>query len=137
MTTATLDPNALAHFTGSGDFFAHGLRRNFVHTEGMEYLAESAGAYWLIDIAASYQGRRLDAVCQGFQVWRLRKLPEGCKNKAEVTCWTDNPKTGRRVIRQLIPYTDFPFEALGSDEFTFWVEGAGEYRWTAMLPSEH
>lgn len=136
MTTATLDPSTLAQFSGSEHWIAHPLLgTRFVHTDGMDHVAETAGAYWLIDAAASYQGPGLDRVCDGFQVWQLRKLGDTCKNDAELTCWRDTPGDGKPVIRQLIPFTDFPFD--GSGRFVFWVEGTRSHRWTALLPSEH
>ena len=45
----TLDPRMLAQFTGSTHFYRHGLVREVLYTEGVEYVAETAGAYWLLD----------------------------------------------------------------------------------------
>jgi len=135
MTTASLLD--LSHFTGSMDFHATTLKRErFVATDGMAYVAEECSAYWLLDLAASYQGARLDRACEGFQVWTLRKLPDGCKNAAVAECWRDSGDA-KPVLRQLIPFTDFPFDRLGSETFRFFVEGFGTHRWTALLPSEH
>ena len=77
--------------------------------------------------------------CGGFQLWQVRKLPEGSKNAAEVTCWTDTPGANHdRPVQQFIPYTDFPFDAVG-ETFQFYVEGTGRQgdRWVALLKSEH
>lgn len=146
MTTMTteqpmkLDPAELAQFTGTMQYYAMTLlRRRFLATEGMHYVAEAAEAHWLLDLVASYLATKpLNRSCRGFQVWRLRKLGPECQNQAEATCWTDTPDKSKRVVRQLIPMTDFPFEDVGG-EFIFWVEGLGtpDSPWVALLPSEH
>ena len=41
--------NELNNFTGSENFFKHGVNRNIIYTEGVQYLAEKARCYWLID----------------------------------------------------------------------------------------
>jgi len=45
----------LQHFTGSEKFYRHPLFRIFVYTEGVQFLAEKAEAYWLIDYILSNQ----------------------------------------------------------------------------------
>ena len=44
-----LDPNTLAQFTGSQNFYCHSLVREVLYTEGVEYVVDNAGAYWLLD----------------------------------------------------------------------------------------
>ena len=44
-----LDPLMLAQFTGSQNFYRHGLVREVLYTEGVEYVVDNAGAYWLLD----------------------------------------------------------------------------------------
>src|SRR5690606_36125280 len=44
----------LQRFTGSETFYTHFTGR-LIYTEGVQYLAEHAGAYWLIDAIASWQ----------------------------------------------------------------------------------
>jgi len=39
----------LSHFTGSGQIFKHWWHRQFVCTEGIQYLAKVAHCYWLVD----------------------------------------------------------------------------------------
>lgn len=122
---------ALAGFHGSEDYHQHGLRRDLFMTDGVFYLAEKAGAHWLTDIVASYQGyphiRR-----EEFQTWTLTKLPEGSKNMARVRATDGN---GKNLCQQLIPYTDFPL-----DEITLYCEaGSLDGRTPArilMLPGE-
>src|SRR5688572_20607105 len=61
----------LDRFIGGGDVFRHWTRR-LLYTEGIQYLAENAAAYWLIDAVASYQGERVirrSERLQAFQLW--------------------------------------------------------------------
>jgi hypothetical protein len=52
------DPEALLHelgyFTGDLERYRHWSRR-LIYTLGIQHLAERAGAYWLIDLIASWQ----------------------------------------------------------------------------------
>lgn len=96
----------LEGFTGSEIVYKHFLSR-LVFTEGIKYLADTAGAYWLIDVVASYQGKLFFAP---FQLWRLR-----VRNKyAVISCREDSGL--RHIARQYVPYTDFPLR-----KFEFYV----------------
>jgi hypothetical protein len=55
MSAHTFDPAMLGHFTGCDELYRHALCRNVLYTEGVQYVAESAGAYWLIDKVATLQ----------------------------------------------------------------------------------
>ena len=113
----------LAYFMGSEQFYKHWTKR-LIYTEGVQYMAEKAGAYWLIDAIASYQpDKRIkdnpDLVA--FQVWKL----EIKESKAVLTMRGDSNLPS--VIRQEIPYTDFPLP-----EITLYVCDG-----TLLLPSEY
>ncbi|MEO8964712.1 MAG: DUF6876 family protein [Gammaproteobacteria bacterium] len=41
--------NELNQFISSGQFFKHWINSKLVYTEGVQYLAEKAHCYWLID----------------------------------------------------------------------------------------
>lgn len=88
----------LQHFTGTEHYY-----RNFtglLYTDGVQYLAEQAGAYWLIDLVGSYQHKLRHVP---FQLWELRVNDD---KSARVTMRDD---TGRRAkVRQDLEYTDFP-----------------------------
>ena len=49
MSRPSLDPTMLAQFTGSERFYRHALVRDVIYTEGVRYVADTVGAYWLID----------------------------------------------------------------------------------------
>src|SRR5580704_4857332 len=48
MTTKTLSKKDLAQFTGSENWYRHGINRNVLHTDGVQHVAEHGGAYWLL-----------------------------------------------------------------------------------------
>lgn len=123
MEQVTLD---LSQFTGTANWFRYRLLPGFLYTDGVQYVAETAGAYWLIDAIFSHQ---IDAKArkEEFQVWTLKRAPEG--TSATLTM-TDGGKSGRKpkpIIVQEIEYTDFP-----EPEITMWLEGK-----VLLLPSEH
>ena len=68
----TLDPRMLAQFTGSTHCYRHGLVREVLYTEGVEYVAETAGAYWLLDEIAWAQRYVIPVKREDFQVWELK-----------------------------------------------------------------
>lgn len=51
------DPNELRQglnqFSGSETWYRHSINRNMLYTDGVQYFAETAGAYWLLDIVAT------------------------------------------------------------------------------------
>ncbi|MFZ4768472.1 MAG: DUF6876 family protein, partial [Roseimicrobium sp.] len=48
MTQKTLTQADLSQFTGTEQWYRHGLARNVLYTEGAQHVAESGGAYWLL-----------------------------------------------------------------------------------------
>jgi hypothetical protein len=115
----------LAYYSGTDNYYKHSL--NIVYTDGVKYVAEETGAYWLIDAIASYETQKFRQSEQ-FQVWRL--LPthtDKCPNKAVLICEDGNDG---ELKRQTIPFTDFPFDALPGPTFYFTND-------VLMLPSEY
>ena len=55
MTTKTLSKSDLAQFTGSENWYRHGINRNVLYTDGAQHVAEHGGAYWLLDEIAIIQ----------------------------------------------------------------------------------
>ena len=47
--TKTLQQADLRQFTGTETWFRHPLARKVLYTEGVQYVAEQGGAYWLLD----------------------------------------------------------------------------------------
>lgn len=100
----------LHQFTGTSQYYLYlaGLKL----TDGVKFMADEGGAYWLLDIIASYQVdykiRR-----EYFQVWELKLSPDNAttgKHEAVVTMKTD---AGRPLmVEQQIEYTDFPLDSI-------------------------
>jgi len=70
----------MAHFTGTEHWYKHMC--GLLYTDGINYVAGSARAFWLIDIVASYQPKLKD---YPFQLWEV----EVCDNKGRVVCRED------------------------------------------------
>ncbi|MBO4221975.1 DUF6876 family protein [Bradyrhizobium neotropicale] len=109
----------LRQFTGTMVWFRHALNRAMLYTEGVQYLAEHAGAYWLLDEIAIAQRYEPNVKDQPFQVWKLKVT----SSTATLTC----EDQGKILVSKHIDYTDFPLP-----EIELWVEGD-----VILLPSEH
>ena len=110
----------LAHFTGTERYYR--MNRKCLLTDGTKYLADTAGAYWLMDAAASYLMEL--GTADWFVLVRLN-VKNYC---AELTLEDGN---GGIRVRQQIPYTDFP-----ADQQVLYACWDGEH-WVIMLPSEY
>jgi hypothetical protein len=53
--TKTLTAADLRQFTGTEQWYRHGIVRDVLFTDGAKYVADQAGAYWLIDEIAFAQ----------------------------------------------------------------------------------
>jgi hypothetical protein len=114
----------LNNFTGTEQWYRHSLNRSFLYTDGIQYLAENAGAYWLIDEIALANKFVKSLDDQEFQLWTLTKTG----SSATLVC---DDGDGNVLFTKPIPFTDFPF-----DSIKMYVEGDGENR-VLLLPSEH
>lgn len=100
---AQLSESELSQFTGTNEWFRH-LVPGVTFTEGARYVAEVAGAYWLIDAIASYQlSPRMRA--QPFQTWVLTVSG----STARLVCDDGN---GNKLVEQEITFTDFPIATI-------------------------
>lgn len=116
----------LAQFTGSETWYRAGFPPHVIFTEGMHYLADAAGAHWLIEAIASHLVTKPKLKAHGLLFWKLEKIPGGT--------WRLSARrdTGEPMVaRQEIEYSDFPLDSI--DVWTAW-DGM---RWTIYLPSEH
>ena len=106
MTTKTLTTSDLAQFTGSENWYRHGINRNVLYTDGAQHVAEYGGAYWLLDEIAIIQPYNKAVAAEEFQVW---KLAVHCKRSATLTCDDGN---GNIVFTKEIEHTDFPLDEI-------------------------
>src|ERR1700722_6473459 len=94
--------NELRQFTGSEHFFKNGINRKLIYTEGVQYLAEKARCYWLIDEIAvillpSLLKNRYD------EFYSIQLLVTNCS--AVITVGDGN---GKIYMKHKIEWTDFP-----------------------------
>lgn len=120
MTQKTLINEDLRQFTGTEQWYRHGIARNVLYTDGAKHVADSGGAYWLLDEIAFAQGHR-QVAAEGFQLWKLKVNPD---HSATLACEDGNSKI---VFTKGIEFTDFPL-----DEIAFYFTGN-----VLMLPSEY
>ena len=116
-----LDPIMLAQFTGSQNFYRHGLVREVLYTEGVQYVADAAGAHWLLDEIAQAQRHIIPVKREDFQAWDLKVNAD---QTATLTCGDGN---GREVFSKHIEFTDFPEPGI-----RFYYAD-----WVIHLPSEY
>lgn len=119
--TMTLTSRDLEQFTGSDNWYRHGINRRVLYTDGARHVAETGGAYWLLDAIAICQKHVSAVAAEEFQVWKLSVMPD---RTATLVCEDGN---GNAVYLQTIESTDFPL-----DEVTLWFADDVIY-----LPSEH
>jgi hypothetical protein len=111
----------LRNFTGSENWYRHGLVPTILFTDGAKYVADEGGAYWLLDEIALAQRYDKRVKAERFQVWTLKVNAD---RTATLTCGDGNNNI---VYTKEIPFTDFP-----TDEITLWFAND-----TIYLPSEH
>lgn len=92
----------LNHFTGTEHYY-----KNFtglLYTDGVKFLAEAVGCYWLIDLVGSYQYKLKNI---GFQLWELKVN----KDKTAVVTMKEDTNTPI-LVKQELQYTDFPLNEI-------------------------
>ena len=117
----SLTKAALRQFIGTEHWYRHWALRHILYTDGAKYVAEIAGAYWLLDEIALTQ-RFLPAVAaETFQLWKLTVKDD---RTALLVCEDGN---GRQLYAQAIDYTDFPLPEIK----LYFINGV------ILLPSEY
>jgi hypothetical protein len=119
-TKKTLDKSDLGNFTGSENWYQHWLGK-CLYTDGVKYVADQAGAHWLIDEIAINQTRP-KVRAEKFQVWVLKVDLEN--RTAVLSCDDGNDHA---VFSKKIEYTDFPLA-----EIRFYCTDG-----VILLPSEY
>jgi hypothetical protein len=114
-------PQELLQFTGNEHRHRHAINRKVHFTDGVKYVAERAGAYWLIDEIALIQPCDKRVTAEAFQVWRLQVNTD---RAALLVCEDGNDNV---VYKKAIPRTDFPGEGI-----TLWFTDN-----TILLPTEY
>ncbi|RJP78518.1 MAG: hypothetical protein C4524_06430 [Candidatus Zixiibacteriota bacterium] len=122
MTPEDLEHN-LGQFYGTEQYHRLGP---MLLTDGAYYLAQQAGAFWLMDAIAAAQPLLLLHPKYGrdlaeYQFWTLTVNSD---RSAELLCERD---TDQPVLKALVKFTDFPLQTI-----KLYVEGG-----VILLPSEH
>lgn len=104
-TKKNLNESDLANFTGSENWYRHWLGK-VLFTDGTKYVADQAGAYWLVDEVAINQTRP-NVRAEEFQVWVLKVDLEN--RKGVLTCEDGD---GNIVFTKKIEFTDFPLSEI-------------------------
>lgn len=116
-----LTADDLARFARSEVFYGHPLNAGCVYSEGVQYLAEKASAYWRIDAILCRQPSDAVLLETGFQVWTLTV---NANRSAALVCTHGDEN---HVFSQQIAWTDFPLNSV-----TLWFANR-----TLYLPGEH
>lgn len=130
---AALFKAELQQFTGDLERYRSALNSRLLYTPGVKFLADAAGAYWLIDavggwlIAPLYRvAVREDERIGWLHFWKLTVHSD---QSALLTARVDADEPP--FITQKIAFTDFCL-----DEIDLWCAYDGAY-WTLYLPREH
>jgi len=111
----------LAHFTGTEAY--HRTHPSLLATDGAKYLADEAGAYWLLDIVWSV----LPKISDEFAVLELTVA----ENRRAVVVVHDGREPETTYHRQEVAWTDFPLASI-----KLYIQENGRER-VVMLPSEY
>lgn len=101
-TKKKLDPAIMAQFNGSETFYRYGLAGDVLFTEGVKYVVDTAGGYWLLDIICITNIYEPKIRGEEFQLWTLSVWEN---STGYVTCDDGN---GNVVYEQALNLTDFP-----------------------------
>jgi hypothetical protein len=113
--------SALANFTGTEKYYR--IYPKVVLTDGTQYLAETAGCYWLMDLYASHLAT-IDPDLESFTCLKLNRIGSGA-----VIVIDDGNEN--QLAKQHVEYTDFPLASFTL--YGIWTERF----WVLLLPSEY
>ena len=112
----------LSQFTGTEAYYRYSpLFPKVVLTDGAKYLAEEAGAFWLMDCIASH----IPSITDYFAIAQLKK------EKWWKFTLTDDLPANVTYAKQAIEFSDFPL-----DEIKLYVIKQDDL-WVILLPSEY
>jgi hypothetical protein len=114
------DPSMPSHFTGTKHYYR--MNRRCLITDGAKYLADEAGAYWLLDAAAPY------LLELGTSDWFV--LVRLVVTESQAVLSLEDGNGGVRASQQ-IPFIDFP---LSEQAYSTCSDGN---HWVLLLLSEY
>ena len=111
----------LHQFIGTEHYYS--IRADFMGTDGVMYLAEQAGCFWLLDLYWSHL-LGIDHIANPFTV--LKMTVQNSAAYVEIEDGNDNV-----LAQQFVEYTDFPLSSITL--YGCWAE----QEWLVMLQSEY
>src|SRR4051812_1466979 len=108
----------MAQMTGTTSYTRYSpMFRQLLLTDGTKFLAENAGAYWLVDAIGShiFSNPRLSPRAEPMQFWTFQKAAVSDLHKPHRLWVTDGGKDNndpKTIAEQLIEYTDFPLDEI-------------------------
>lgn len=115
---------ALSHYTGTEQYFRHGLNHTVVYTDGVAFFAKAAGAYWMLDIFAT----ELPGHCRRAEFLSIKM--HVAERRARLLA--DDGK-GKVLWQRKIDFTDCP-----AGEWSFFMAvGGPDATLVVMLPREY
>lgn len=127
--------------------YRHQLCRKVFYSEVVKALAETKGAYWLIDAIASHVAAnpKFKTACskderfRDMSIWILRKntAEDGPMAELIAVSDTDNRSMSHPKIKQEIPFTDFEFENGDKKLYCGLTQVGAEVGYLIYDPSEY
>lgn len=109
--------NELRQFSGTEHWYKH--LSGYLYTDGVRYVAQKGGAYWLVD-KILFTTRAKKAL-QEFDAWKLTV------NEDRSAILVSEDGNYNELYREKIEWTDFPLKKI-----ELWFESG-----VLILPSEH
>ncbi len=109
--------NELRQFSGTEHWYRH--LSGYLYTDGVQYVAQEGGAYWLIDKILFTT--RAKNILQEFGAWKLEVNED---KSATLVCEDGNYN---ELYREKIEWTDFPLKRI-----ELWFKNG-----VLILPNEH
>jgi len=125
-----LTPHNLSQFTGTEQYFKHWTKK-LVYTDGVRYIGAN-GAYWVIDLIASYQND-VFTPANPFQSWKIRRTDSG-GFIATATDGNQPDYAGAKIDYLVVQdggYTDLPID------LEFYLIADETFKAVLLLPSEY
>jgi hypothetical protein len=115
---------------GANEFYRHSLARKLVYTDGVQEVAEAAGAYWLLDvIGTEFTPVMLKQFETGYGIATITIEVKDSRATIVMTAGEEE------LYQRKLEYTSFP---AGAWEFLLGVDNdLVGYRTTLILPTEY
>lgn len=130
-----LDAETLRHnlrmFTGTERWYRHNIARRMLYTDGVQYFAEKAGAYWLLDIIATEIVPKQNVKRDNY--FLSITVTVDSESKAVIKATTEDEE-GKEVVAHT---RNVPFTTLFEGEWKFYSIVQDEENVVVLLPSEY